>query len=126
MSARHSFRPIILALLCALPSATLGPSPARAHAFLDHAEPRAGSTVVTPPEKVTLCFSEPIEPSFSRIEVRDAAGRRVDTGEVEHPAADTLRVTLRPLLPGTYRVHWVATSVDAHETRGGFRFSVAE
>ena len=40
------------------------PAPARAHAFLDHADPRVGSTVSSPPAALTLTFTEPIEAAF--------------------------------------------------------------
>jgi methionine-rich copper-binding protein CopC len=126
MAVHRSFRFIVLALLWALSGTTLGASPALAHAFLEHAEPRVGSSVVAPPESLTLSFTEPIEPSFSRIEVRDSAGRRVDTGPMRHAAPNTLAVALQPLPPGTYRVHWTVTSVDTHETEGTFQFSVSK
>jgi methionine-rich copper-binding protein CopC len=126
MAAHRSIHLILLPLLCALLSATLGPSAALAHAFLDQAEPRVGSSAVTPPEKLTLSFTEPIEPSFSRVEVRDSAGRRVDTGTLQHPAQNTLSVALQPLPPGTYRVYWAVTSVDTHQTEGTFQFSVSK
>ena len=72
----------------------LRPPPIHAHAFLDHAEPRVGSSVDSPPSAVQLHFTEPIEPAFCRLEVMDAAGQRVDTPAPEHPAPDVLRVAL--------------------------------
>ena len=67
----------------------LRPPPSHAHAFLDHAEPRVGSSVDSPPSAVQLHFTEPIEPAFCRLEVMDAAGQRVDTpapdAEIEEP-----------------------------------------
>ena len=98
--------------------------PTSAHAFLDHAEPRVGSTVAAPPTEATLVFTEPIEPAFSRIEVLDSAGRRVDTGSPEHPAPEKLGIKLSGLGPGTYTVHWAVVSVDTHETEGSFKFTV--
>jgi methionine-rich copper-binding protein CopC len=126
MSQDRGFVMVILALLSALLSATLCPASARAHAFLDHAEPRVGSTVAAAPERVILSFTEPIEPSFSRIEVRDAGGRRLNGGTMEHPAPDRLGVALPPLPPGTYHVHWAVTSVDTHQTEGNFQFTVSK
>jgi methionine-rich copper-binding protein CopC len=120
MMSHRSSRTVVCALLLAAVAAT-----ARAHAFLDHAEPRVGSTVATSPSSVTLSFTEPIEPSFSRIDVSDAQGRRIDTGKIEHPAPDRLNVTLPALSVGTYTVHWAVTSVDTHQTEGKFQFTVA-
>ena len=113
---------VACALLAGLPF--LQPPPARAHAFLDHAEPRVGSTVAAPPTAATLVFTEPIEPAFSHIEVLDAEGRRVDVGSPEHPAPDKLSVHLPGLGPGTYTVHWAVVSVDTHATEGSFKFTV--
>jgi methionine-rich copper-binding protein CopC len=100
------------------------PAPAHAHAFLDHAEPRVGSTVRSPPSGVTLAFTEPIEAAFSRVEVLDGSGKRIETGPAEHPTPDTLKVSLPTLVPGEYRVRWSVVSVDTHATEGSFTFSV--
>jgi methionine-rich copper-binding protein CopC len=96
---------------------------ANAHAFLDHAEPRVGSTVSAAPKEVVLFFSQNLEPAFSTIEVSDASGARVDQGKAK-VSATTMRVGVKPLPPGTYRVRWQVLSVDTHTTEGNFSFSV--
>jgi len=101
----------------------LRPPPAAAHAFLDHAEPRVGSTVDAPPT-VTLFFTEPVEPAFSRVEVDDDDGKKVQTDAVRHPAPDRLELPLPALPAGEYTVHWAVVSVDTHPTEGRFTFSV--
>jgi copper resistance protein C len=111
---------ILLALLL------IRPFPVQAHAFLDHAEPSVGSTVTSSPAAVTLTFTEPIEPAFSRVEVRDAHGHRVDSAPAEHPAPDRLSLALPPLSTGTYTVQWKVISIDTHETEGTFRFSLSK
>ena len=102
----------------------LRPPPAAAHAFLDHAEPRVGSTVDGSPPTVTLFFTEPVEPAFSHVEVEDGQDREVATEAVRHPAPDRLELPLPALLPGEYTVHWAVVSVDTHPTEGRFTFSV--
>jgi len=102
----------------------LAPSPATAHASLDHADPKVGSSLSSSPSAVTLVFTEGVEPAFSRIEVSDSRGNRIRTGDLEHPQADTLRVSLPSLGPETYKVHWAIISVDTHPTEGAFSFSV--
>ncbi len=97
--------------------------PTDAHAFLDHAEPRVGSTVAAPPT-LTLEFTEPIEPAFSRVEIVGPDGAPIKVGSVEHPAPAVLRVPLPPLPPGEYTVQWAVVSVDTHSTAGRFTFSV--
>jgi methionine-rich copper-binding protein CopC len=101
----------------------LRPATSHAHAFLDHAEPRVGSTVASP-AALTLHFTEPVEPAFSRLEIVGSDGAPVKAGSVEHPAPAVLRVTLPPLPPGDYTVEWAVVSVDTHATAGRFTFSV--
>ena len=96
---------------------------AEAHAFLDHAEPRVGSTVPSAPREVSLSFTQNLEPAFSSVEVSDANGARVDRGKPSF-SASTMRVGLKPLSPGTYRVRWQVLSVDTHTTEGSFTFNV--
>jgi methionine-rich copper-binding protein CopC len=114
-------RNIIAASLVAL--LPLGTSAAHAHAFLDHADPRVGSTVPTAPRELSLSFTQNLEPAFSTVEVRDANGARVDQGKAQI-SADVMRVGLKPLPPGTYKVRWRALSVDTHTTEGSFSFQV--
>jgi len=96
---------------------------AYAHAFLDRASPLVGSTVATAPREVTLSFTQSLEPSFSSVEVTDAKGARVDQGKAQI-SGSTMRVGLKALSPGTYKVHWRALSVDTHTTQGSFSFHV--
>ena len=98
---------------------------AQAHAFLDHAEPRVGSTVPTAPRELALFFTQNLEPAFSSVEVSDANGARVDLGKPSI-SASTMRVGLKALAPGTYRVRWQVLSVDTHTTEGSFTFHVKQ
>jgi copper resistance protein C len=100
-------------------------STAHAHAFLDHAEPRVGSTTPAAPKEVVLFFSQNIEPAFSEVEVSDAKGERVDQGK-PNVSATTMRIGLKPLPPGSYRVRWHVLSVDTHSTEGNFTFQVGK
>jgi copper resistance protein C len=103
--------------------AASGGGAARAHAFLDHASPLVGSTVPSPPHEVALTFTQKLEPAFSSVQVTDASGARVDQGKAQI-SGDTMRVGLKSLAPGTYRVRWHALSVDTHTTEGSFSFHV--
>jgi methionine-rich copper-binding protein CopC len=98
---------------------------AEAHAFLDHAEPRVGSTVPTAPRELVLSYTQNLEPAFSSVEVSDASGARVDLGKPKI-GASTMRVGLKPLSAGTYRVRWHVLSVDTHTTEGSFTFHVGQ
>jgi copper resistance protein C len=97
---------------------------AQAHAFLDHAEPRVGSTV-SAPSTVSLWFTQNIEHAFTSLEVLNAAGTRVSVGKARIDTENSMmQVGLRPLPPGTYTVRWRALSVDTHTTEGSFTFEI--
>ncbi len=116
---------VVIILLVVTGAGWLGPLRVRAHAFLDHAEPRVGSAVHAAPAAVSLTFTEPVEASFCRVDVRDAQGQPIAGGVLEHPKPEELRLPLPPLSPGDYTVHWSVTSVDTHQTEGRFEFTVA-
>jgi methionine-rich copper-binding protein CopC len=100
-------------------------STAEAHASLSRSEPSVGSTVKTAPREVSLWFTETLEPAFSTVEVRDADGAKVDQGKAQ-TSATVMRIDLKPLPPGTYKVHWRASTVDTHTTEGSFSFHVGQ
>jgi methionine-rich copper-binding protein CopC len=103
--------------------AILGNVAARAHAFLEHASPLVGSTVASAQREVSLTFTQNIEASFSSVQVTDGNGARVDQGKPQI-SGNTMRVGVKSLSPGTYRVRWHVLSVDTHKTEGSFTFSV--
>ena len=77
------------------------------------------------PRQVSLWFTQALEPAFSGAEVQDASGARVDQGARVDPASRTvIRIPLKPLRPGSYKVHWRVLSVDTHTTEGTFSFQV--
>ena len=96
---------------------------AHAHAFLDHANPLVGSTVASAPREVSLTFTQNLEAAFSSVQVTDANGAQVDQGKAQ-VSGNTMRIGLKSLSPGTYRVRWHALSVDTHKTEGSFTFTV--
>ena len=98
---------------------------ATAHAFLDHAEPRVGNKVASPPHEVTLWFTQKLEPAFSDVTVTNAAGQRVDTGK-PRVSGNQMSVSLRSGAAGTYHVTWRVLSVDTHTTDGNFTFQVGQ
>jgi copper resistance protein C len=111
------------AVVVSLLLAALATTGARAHAFLDHASPLVGSTVRAAPREVSLTFTQSLESAFSSVQVTDAKGARVDEGKAQ-VSGSTMRVGLKPLPPGSYRVRWQALSVDTHKTQGSFSFQV--
>ncbi len=95
---------------------------AQAHAFLDHADPKVGSTGPAPTQ-VKVWMTEDLEGAFSKIRVFDSKGSEIDKKDVAVSGA-TMTVSLPKLSPGTYKVAWSAVSVDTHHTTGTFTFTV--
>ncbi len=110
-------------LLAALLIVLFGAPSARAHAFLDHASPLVGSTVDAAPHEVSLSFTQSLEPAFSTVTVTDSSGAEVSQGKAQ-VSGNTMRVGLKAVGAGTYKVHWHALSVDTHTTEGTFSFHV--
>ncbi|HEY1876373.1 MAG TPA: copper resistance protein CopC [Rhizomicrobium sp.] len=98
-------------------------TPTLAHAFLQHASPGAGAMPAAVPKEVDLEFSEALEPSFSGMDVTDAAGHSM---EAAHPVVNgaSMQVSLKPLRAGAYHVVWHAVSKDTHRTEGAYGFTV--
>ena len=81
---------VFVALLCAMPTF------AQAHAFLDHANPRVGSTVNPAPREMMLWFTQRLEPAFSSIAIRNQQGASVTAGKATIGGDRTqLRVPLK-------------------------------
>ena len=101
--------------------------PVEAHASLVQSVPEANAQLDVPPVQIELYFSEPIEPTFSTIEVLDSNGRRVDNDDSLVDLVDPTRLTvsLRSMPDGIYTVSWRALSaVDSHITAGAYPFAV--
>ena len=79
----------------------------------------------TAPRELALSYTQNLEAAFSSVEVSDANGTRVDLGKPSINAS-VMRVGLKPLPPGTYKVRWHVLSVDTHTTEGSFTFHVGQ
>jgi methionine-rich copper-binding protein CopC len=103
-----------------------GLSLAQAHAFLDHADPKVGSTLTASPTVIKAWYTEELEPAFSKIQVFDATGNEIDKKDVKVDSADKtlMTVSVPTLAAGTYKVKWSAVAVDTHHTTGTFTFTV--
>ena len=102
------------------------PAAAHAHAVLQSTEPLSGATEKRLPEQIVFRFSEPVEGSFGAIRVFDRGGRRVDAGEVFHPAGRgaELATKMNPGLgKGSYTATYRVISADSHPVAGGLVFS---
>jgi len=102
------------------------PAPGRGHAALVASTPARGATLPEAPSRVTLTFSERLEPAYARLSVEDAKGGRVDLADAAVSRDDPrrLEVSVRPLGPGTYTVRFRVLSVDGHVVESSFPFTV--
>lgn len=104
----------------------LSPSAAPAHSVLVRSEPGRNATVIRPPERVKLWFSERIEPAYAKVSVWSEAGRQMDAGDAEVAPDDPalLSVSAPGLGPGRYTVRFRVLSVDGHIVESSFAFTV--
>jgi len=114
-------------ILITLLSCLVAVSAARAHAFVDHADPLVGSTVKTSPTEVKIFFTEKLILPFSDLKILDSTGQEVDRKDkhLDPSNGAVLIVSVPTLKPGKYTVSWRATSVDTHVTHGAFTFTVS-
>jgi methionine-rich copper-binding protein CopC len=101
---------------------------ALAHARYVRSEPAQGTSVATPPERVTVFFSALLTPTGSTLTVVDGAGATVSQGAAQVVPSDqhAMQIALRPALgPGTYTVRWQSVSAeDGEDDSGTFSFTV--
>ena len=117
------------AIVLLLAILALAPARASAHANLAESDPVANSILDTPPERVVIRFTEPLEAALSEIRVLDSRGERVDMGDsaLDPNDSSVMSVSLGTLDDGAYTVAWRNVStVDGHSVRGAFLFSVGE
>ena len=103
------------------------PARASAHANLAESDPTANSVLDSPPERIVIRFTEPLEPALSEIRVLDSQGQQVDLGDSALDPDDptVMSVSVGTLGNGSYTVAWRNVStVDGHSVRGAYLFSV--
>jgi copper transport protein len=103
--------------------------PTMAHANLVRTEPPPNSILPEAPQQIRLWLTEPAEPDFSRVRLRDAGGDLVEIGETQIMTDDPRQVfaNLPELADGLYTVSWrVLSAADGHPTTGSFAFVVGD
>ena len=71
-----------------------------------------------------MTFTDTLEAAFSSAAVTDSSWMRVNEGKSQ-VNGNMIRIGLKTLSPGSYRVHWRAVSLDTHRSEGSFAFSVS-
>jgi methionine-rich copper-binding protein CopC len=118
-------RPRLSAALFALLLPIAAAAPAFAHSHPTVMAPAKDATV-DPPSEVSIEFSEPLEPKFSSLALKDSKGVVVPKERTVADPADSKHLTLPlPALPrGAYSVHWIAVAPDSHRLEGEYTFTV--
>lgn len=116
----------LLAALFGIALLAAWPGYAAAHAALERTQPADDAVLSTSPTQVQLWFSRALEPSFSKVQVFDQTGKKVDKGNAAINANDAklLEVSVPTLPSGTYKVVWRIVALDGHKAKGEFKFTV--
>jgi methionine-rich copper-binding protein CopC len=93
-----------------------------AHATLARASPSVGSTMSAAPHEVILTFTESLEAAFSNFAVVDADGTAVSEGKAQ-VSDNIMRISLKPLNSGTYKVNCCALQKGKDHSIGAGRCS---
>lgn len=110
---------LLLLLINLLASAGL----ASAHASLVRAEPAPNARLASSPSAFHLWFSEPVEPAFSHVELRDSSGALIRLPAQPTVVEDGKELAITPgdLPDGVYTVAWrVVSATDGHPTQGSY------
>ena len=115
----------ILAAVAGLSALALA-SQALAHAHLLSSDPAAKAAVAAP-GKITLHFSETLNPRFSGVELTMPQMANMAEPAKVAVSEDKLSMVVTPNAPlpaGAYKVSWHAVTTDTHRTKGDFIFTV--
>lgn len=122
-SIRRQLLSAVLGLIV-LAAALLGlAGPASAHDAAESSSPAQGATVATPPEQVSVTFSNNPLGLGSQFSVKDATGAEWAEGGVEivdNVASQKLKAGAPA---GAYTVSWRVVSSDSHPIEGTFGFT---
>src|SRR4051794_5241949 len=124
LARRRAGAAVLLGLLLGLLGALLSPAaPASAHAVLERSDPQPDAVLPQASDRVTLVFSETVQPVRGRTHVFAPDGSRADDGE---PVVDgdTMTIRLKADAHGTYLVSYRVVSADSHPVSGAYPYSV--
>ena len=115
----------LAAILLGAVLAMTWPLVSSAHVHLHESIPESGASLTEAPQRVEVWYSGKIDAEWSKIEVTDSSGQRVDTGKVlQGESAKHLIINLKPLIPGDYRVSLNVIAGDGHRIKDVFSFSI--
>ena len=100
-------------------------APASAHAQLVSTQPASGAVLPSSPSSVSVRFDEAVGVRSDGLQLRDAAGKRVDHGGLRKvDAGRTIELPISDLQPGGYVLTWRVVSADGHPVGGGVTWRI--
>jgi copper transport protein len=102
-----------------------------AHAFVINSDPSTSQSLPTPPSRVDVYFSEPVDSRYSKLTVLDSNGKQIDNKNTHH-INNNDQTALTITLPGGIKdgVYTVTSKVlsqtDGHVTENAFLFGIAQ
>ncbi len=121
-TTRRATAPFVL-LVLVLAGLLLTAVRADAHNSLQSTDPADGSTLATPPTRVTLTFDQPAQALGTEIVVVGPDGATVSTGTAELVDSTVAQALVADLPAGAYTVQWRVTSADGHPLSGELSFT---
>jgi copper transport protein len=101
-----------------------------AHAFITKSDPLPSQSLSTPPTKVDIYFSDPVDIKYSQLKILDSDGKQIQVGDQQYINEDqsTLSIALpQDLKNGIYTVSTkVLDQTDGHVTENAFVFGVGQ
>lgn len=116
-------------LLVIVSVALLVPRPVAAHATLVESDPAPNAVLAEAPAVARLRFSEPLEPSYSRVVLTSAESGPIATPPSQVDRADpyVLLLELPPLAEGVYSLQWrTLSTADGHTMTGMVPFVIGD
>jgi copper transport protein len=102
-------------------------APASAHAQLVSTTPSAGAVLDRAPSVAKVRFNEGIQVKPDGLQLHDASGARLDTGEVRHvDGGKEIDLPLGDLDDGGYVLTWRIVSADGHPVSGGVTWRIGQ
>ena len=102
---------------------------ANAHPLPKTATPAPNAILSVSPTEIRIGFSEAVVIAFTGLEVDDASGTAVATGDATVDPADPKELIVpikAKLAAGTYTVKWHAVGDDTHHMAGHYSFQVKQ
>ena len=101
-----------------------------AHAFVTKSDPAPSQSLSSPPSKVDVYFSDPVDIRYSEVKVLDSDGKQIQGNDQHYIGGNqlSLSVSLPPNLKnGIYTISTkVLDQTDGHVTEDAFAFGVGQ